>query len=227
MNYFQIIAFVNKLKTNSMNIIKLSNGQSVVTDNSPIKEGYCLNTNNNEVIYYNGNYGDEAPYFLKKITHSFPQLSGTTELKTIETLRNELERWKGYGPVNGMGKYARQTKIDNLTKQISDMENPFSNDPNDLTVDAYNENSMLNEYYDAILKHDYSYEYSDDMGYWRAGKQSERRIIELVHALCGIIRCDAERLLEDSLTYVSEGYADGLTHRTIRNWFTNFVNNEE
>ena len=233
MNYFQITAFVNKLKTNSMNTIKTKDSTLVVIDNSPIREGYCLNINNNEVVYYNGNYGDEAPYFLKKITHSFPHLSGTIEIKqnktmsTINELKSQLKYWEDYEPVNNMGKYARQTKIDNLTQRISDMENPFSNDPNDLTVDAYNENSMLNEYYDAILKHDYSYEYSDDMGYWRAGKSSERRIVELVHALCGIIRCDAERLLEDSLTYVSEGYADGLTHRTIRNWFTNFVNNEE
>ena len=105
-----------------MNIIKLSNGQSVVIDNSPIKEGYCLNTNNNEVIYYNGNYGDEAPVFLKKITHSFPQLPGTTELKTADVLKHSVEYWKGYEPVNGMGKLARQTKIDSLTNEIDNLK---------------------------------------------------------------------------------------------------------
>ena len=161
-----------------------------------------------------------------QITAFVNRLKQNKTMSTITELKKELEQWKNTAPVNGMGAYARQTKIDNLTKQINDMENPFSNDPNDLTVDAYNENSMLNEYYDAILKHDYSYEYCDDMGYWRAGKQSERRIIELVHALCGIIRVDAERLLEDSLEHVKEGYTDGLTHRTIRNWFKNYVNNE-
>ena len=161
-----------------------------------------------------------------QITAFVNRLKQNKTMSTITELKKELEQWKNTAPVNGMGAYARQTKIDNLTKQINDMENPFSNDPNDLTVDAYNENSMLNEYYDAILKHDYSYEYSDDMGCWRAGNKSEKRIVELVHALCGIIRYDAERLLEDSLAHVSEGYTDGLTHRTIRKWFTNFVNNE-
>ena len=122
MNYFQIITFIKKLKTNSMNIIKLSNGQSVVTDNSPIKEGYCLNTNNNEVIYYNGNYGDEAPAFLKKITYSWPKLEGTKELKMEEALKHELEFWKEYEPVNGMGKYARQTRIDSIKNELVQLE---------------------------------------------------------------------------------------------------------
>lgn len=123
MNWFQIKAFVNKLKSKSMNIIKLSNGQSVVIDNSPIiiGEGYCLNTDNNEVIYYNGNYGEPTPTNIKKITHSWPKLSGTTELKTPETLRHELEFWKGYEPVNGMGKFGRQTRINSLSEQIEDL----------------------------------------------------------------------------------------------------------
>lgn len=123
MNWFQIKAFVNKLKSKSMNIIKLSNGQSVVIDNSPIVtgEGYCLNTNNNEVIYYNGNYGELAPGNIKKITHSFPKLAGTIELKTPDTLRHELEYWKGHTAVNGMGKLARQTRINSLSEQIEDL----------------------------------------------------------------------------------------------------------
>jgi hypothetical protein len=107
-----------------MNVIKLNDGQSVVIDNSPIivGEGYCLNTNTNEVIYYNGNYGEETPTFIKKITHSFPHLSGTIELKTVETLKNELEYWSEYLPVNGMGNYARQTRIDSLTNEIQNLK---------------------------------------------------------------------------------------------------------
>jgi hypothetical protein len=105
-----------------MNIIKISNGQSVVIDNSPIREGYCLDTNTNEVIYYNGNYGEEAPTRFKKITHSFPKLAGTIELKTEDTLRHELKLWEDVVPVNNMGKLARQTMIDSLTTKIKEVE---------------------------------------------------------------------------------------------------------
>ena len=105
-----------------MNIIKLSTGQSVVIDNSPIKEGYCLDTNNNEVIYYNGDYGEQAPTNLKKITHSWPKLAGTIELKTADTLKTELDFWSGYEPVNGMGKFARKTRIESLNNQIDNLK---------------------------------------------------------------------------------------------------------
>jgi hypothetical protein len=104
-----------------MNIIKLSTGQSVVIDNSPIKEGHCLDTNTNEVVYYNGDYGEQTPTNLKKITHSWPKLSGTNELKTEETLRHELDFWTGYEPVNGMGKWGRKVRIDSLTEQINNL----------------------------------------------------------------------------------------------------------
>jgi hypothetical protein len=63
-----------------MEIYKLD-GQFVAVDDSPIKEGYCLNTENGEVIYYNGDYGDITPVNFKKITYSSPQLAGTKELK--------------------------------------------------------------------------------------------------------------------------------------------------
>jgi hypothetical protein len=106
-----------------MNIIKLNTGQSVVIDDSPIKEGHCLDTNTNEIIYYNGNYGEQTPTNFKKITHSFPQLAGTIELKTADVLRHSLEYWKGYEPVNGMGKFARKTRIDSLTNQINELDN--------------------------------------------------------------------------------------------------------
>ena len=123
MNGFQIKAFVNKIKMDSMNIIKLSTGQSVVIDNSPIivGEGYCLDTNNNEVIYYNGNYGEETPTNIKKITYSWPKLAGTKELKTEEALKHELKYWNEHEPVNGMGSFARQTRIDSLTEQIDNL----------------------------------------------------------------------------------------------------------
>lgn len=116
----------------------------------------------------------------------------------------------------------------------------FSNDPNivephswehypftdlgDLNdTDAYNENGMLNEYFDMIKRHDYSYMYSDDNRWYISGTKSEKRIQEMIHALCTILRVDAERLLEDSISEVDEGYTDGLTHRTIRSWFKDYV----
>jgi len=98
----------------------------------------------------------------------------------------------------------------------------FSNDPNNDT-DAYNENGMLNEYFDMIKRHDYSYMYSDDNRYYIGGERSEKRIQEMIHALCTIIRVDAERLLEDSLSEVEEGFVDGLTHKTIKSWFKDYV----
>jgi hypothetical protein len=108
-----------------MNIIKLNDGKSVVIDTTSVvtREGYYLNTNNNEVIYYNGNCGelDTGTGNIKKITHSWPVLNGTKALKTPETLRYELEYWIGYEPVNGMGKFARQTRIDSLSEQIDNI----------------------------------------------------------------------------------------------------------
>ena len=41
---------------------------------------------------------------------------------TIAELKKQLEYWKNYEPVNGMGKYARQTKIDALTEKIKSLE---------------------------------------------------------------------------------------------------------
>lgn len=100
----------------------------------------------------------------------------------------------------------------------------FSIDPNNDT-DVYNENGMLNEYFDMIKSHDYSHMFSDDNRSWLAGTNSEKRIQQLIHALCTLIRYDAERLLEDSLYEVNEQYVDGLTHKTIRNWFKPYVEN--
>lgn len=98
----------------------------------------------------------------------------------------------------------------------------FSNDPNNDT-DAYNENGMLNEYFDMIKRHDYSYMYSDDNRWYMSGTKSEKRIQEMIHALCTILRVDAERLLEDSLSEVNEQYVDGLTHKVIHGWFNNYI----
>ena len=107
---------------------------------------------------------------------------------------------------------------------MSNFNEYFSNDPNNDT-DVYNENSMLNEYFDMIKKHDYSHMFSDDNRHWLSGERSEKQIKSLIHSLCTIVRMDAERLLEDSLYEVDEQYRDGLTHKTIRGWFVPYVEN--
>jgi hypothetical protein len=63
-----------------MEIYKLD-GQFVVIDDTPVKEGYCLDIEGVVIIYYNGDYGEITPPNFKKITHSSPHLFGTKELK--------------------------------------------------------------------------------------------------------------------------------------------------
>jgi len=103
-------------------------------------------------------------------------------------------------------------------------EQYLSNDPNNDT-DAYNENNMIDSLIDMVVKHDYSYQFSDDDRWYSSGVQSEKRIKELLHALVTIVRVDAERLLEDCLVERDEQYTNGLTHKTIRNWFEPYVEN--
>jgi hypothetical protein len=38
-----------------------------VTVDGKIKEGYCLDTRTKEIVYYNGDYGDATPTYLKKV----------------------------------------------------------------------------------------------------------------------------------------------------------------
>lgn len=244
MNWFQIKAFVNKIKLNNMNMINVGNGQFVVIDNSPIivGEGYALNTDNNEVVYYNGNYGEETPANIKKITHSFPKLAGTIEITDFSTkpgfvekrmalfgdrlksLKTELEELKVYEPVNGMGKWGRKVIMDKLTREINELEsNPFIDDPNEFTTDVYNEQSLLSELTSRVISHDYSYNFSDDNGSYTSGVRSEKIIVELIGVLIGICRVDGEQLMEDLIAVRSEQFADGLTHETIRGWFQNYL----
>lgn len=103
------------------------------------------------------------------------------------------------------------------------MNKNFMNDANEFTTDMLSEDSLMNEYFDMIKGHDYSYMYSDDNRSWLAGTKNEKRIKELLHALITICRVDAERLLEDSISEVDEGYTDGLTHKVIRGWFGDYV----
>ena len=49
-------------------------------------------------------------------------LKRNKNMSTITELKKELEQWKNTAPVNGMGAYARQTKIDALTEKIKSLE---------------------------------------------------------------------------------------------------------
>jgi hypothetical protein len=97
----------------------------------------------------------------------------------------------------------------------------FTNDPNN-DLDIMME-GLINQYFDAIKKHDYSYMFSDDNRYYEAGHKNENHIKELLHGLIGICRVDAERLLEDSLSEVKEQFVDGLTHKVINQWFEPYL----
>jgi hypothetical protein len=101
------------------------------------------------------------------------------------------------------------------------MNNNFINDPNN-DLDVMME-GLTNQYFDAIKKHDYSYMFSDDDRWYNSGIKSEKHIKELLHGLIGICRVDAERLLEDSLSEVTEQFVDGLTHRVIKSWFDPYI----
>lgn len=102
------------------------------------------------------------------------------------------------------------------------MNNNFTNDPNN-DLDVMNEDSLINQYFDAIKKHDFSYMFSDDNRWYEAGYRSQKHITQLIHSLVSICRVDAERLLEDSLSEVKEQFVDGLTHKVINQWFEPYV----
>jgi len=100
----------------------------------------------------------------------------------------------------------------------------FSNDPNSET-DVYNERSLINELSYMVEHHDYSHQFSDDNRHYISGERSEKKIQELIHSLVTICRVDADLLLEDCLYERDEQYLNGLTHKTIRNWFKPYVDN--
>lgn len=74
-----------------------------------------------------------------------------------------------------------------------------------------------------VQSHDYSYMMSDDHRSWSSGMKVEKEIQAKIHALCAVHREDAIALLEDCLNIRSEQYVDGLTHKTIKNWFKPYI----
>ena len=60
----------------------------------------------------------------------------------INELKKELKHWEDMVPVNNMGKLARQTKIDNLKKQIEDYEK-FLKDKMDSLFETINKPEIM------------------------------------------------------------------------------------
>jgi len=81
------------------------------------------------------------------------------------------------------------------------------------------------ELLDMVQKHDYSHMFSDSHWVWEIGSRNEDSIKQKIHSLFVMHREDMERLLEDCLYERDEQYLDGLTHKTIRNWFKPYVEN--
>ena len=74
-----------------------------------------------------------------------------------------------------------------------------------------------------VKEHDYSHMMSDSHSAWESGMLSENEIKAKIHALCAIHREDAEALMKECIEIRPEQYTDGLTHRTIYNWFINYI----
>ena len=49
------------------------------------------------------------------------QLTANSIVVEISKLNKELNHWESFEPINNMGKYARQTKIDSITERITEL----------------------------------------------------------------------------------------------------------
>ena len=82
---------------------------------------------------------------------------------------------------------------------------------------------MRQDLLDMVQKHDYSHMFSDSHSAWEAGMQSENDIKRKIHSLFLYHREDMYQLYEDCLSVRDEQYTDGLTHKTIHNWFSTYI----
>jgi len=115
-------------------------------------------------------------------------------------------------------------------------------DPNDIMWeqqnnafinDAYEvESKLYSEFMNEVKVHDYSYMMSDDDRAYGSGRNTERQIKEKLHALISICRYDGHDLLDEVISLVPQRYNDvdengnDLTHRVIRGWFSQYVEDE-
>jgi len=96
-------------------------------------------------------------------------------------------------------------------------------------IDANNQSKFFDEFIECIKKHDYSYMMSDDDRVWQSGTISEKHIQLLLEKLISFgynIHSLKLRTLDEVPQRFNDVDSNGndLTHRVIRNWFTNYEN---
>lgn len=98
---------------------------------------------------------------------------------------------------------------------------------------AYSKESKLyGEFMSEVKRHDYSYMMSDDDRVYSNGRSFERQIEEKLHILISVCRYDGYDLLDKVLSSVKQEYndkdinGDDLTHRVIKGWFKNYIDNK-
>jgi hypothetical protein len=82
---------------------------------------------------------------------------------------------------------------------------------------------MRKDLLEMVQKHDYSHMMSDSHNIWEAGMQNENSIKAKIHSLFTYHREDMVQLYKDCLAVRDEQYTTGLTHNTIKGWFSTYI----
>lgn len=91
------------------------------------------------------------------------------------------------------------------------------------TIDHDDEAVILSNLLDDVYVHDYSYMMSDDERTYRYGKHNQDKILEAIDVLIVELRVEPIVLCKQLLECRPEQYKDGLTHRTIKGWFAQYM----
>lgn len=92
--------------------------------------------------------------------------------------------------------------------------------------DGNREKTLADMLIDDVIVFDYSYGFSDDYRAISAGERAEERIGQLMYA-CNSEGMDMEGLYMDCISNRREQYVDGLTHKTIKGWFSPYIGSEK